>query len=153
MNQLSKTGLNHDNARTEEQKRLMARIEKDGVCPFCAEHFRKYHPKPILKETDYWFVTENMSPYEGTSLHILFVYKPEHATHPEEISPEAFADLHNLLQWTTTTYDVEGGSFFMRFGNTAYNGSSVAHLHAQLIVGKAQDVTSEPLKIKLGWKV
>lgn len=153
MNEFSKTGLNHDNARTEEQKKLMAQIEHDGVCPFCAEHFRRYHPKPIIKETDYWFVTENMSPYEGTKLHILFVYKPEHATHPEDISPSAYTDLLSLLQWTTATYNVEGGSFFMRFGNTRYNGSSVAHLHAQLIVGKAQDETSEPIRVKLGWKV
>ena len=58
---MSHAGLNHDNARTEEQKTLMAKIEEDGVCPFCAEHFKKYHPKPILKETDYWFVTENMN--------------------------------------------------------------------------------------------
>ncbi len=153
MNGFSKAGLNHDNARTEEQKKLMAQIEHDGVCPFCAEHFKRYHPKPILKETDFWFVTENMSPYEGTKLHILFVYKPEHATHLENISPLAYADLLTLLQWTTTTYDVEGGGFFMRFGNTIYNGSSVEHLHAQLIVGKSQDETSEPIRVKLGWKV
>ncbi len=153
MNEFSKTGLRHENARTEEQKKLMAQIEKDGVCPFCAEHFKRYHPKPILKETDYWFVTENMSPYEGTRLHIIFVYKPMHATHPEDITPEAYADLLSLLQWTTTAYDVEGGSFFMRFGNTSYNGSSVSHLHAQLIVGGKQSDGHEPIKVKLGWKI
>jgi len=149
----SSAGLNHQNARTEEQKKLMEQIESDGVCPFCAEHFRKYHPKPILKETDFWFVTENMSPYEGTRYHFLFVYKPSHITNPREFSPDAGADLFSLVAWVTETYAIEGGSFFMRFGNTLYNGSSVEHLHAQLISGKKQGESAEALRVKLGWKV
>jgi diadenosine tetraphosphate (Ap4A) HIT family hydrolase len=150
---MSKTGLNHDEARTREQKELMAQIEADGVCPFCAEHFRKYHPKPILKETDYWFVTENMSPYEGTSHHFLFVYKPSHVNALSLVSSEAGQDLFMLLSWVTETYSILGGSFFMRFGDMNWNGSSVEHLHAQLIVGKAKDDTAEALRVKLGWKV
>ena len=153
MNNISKTGLNHDNARTEEQKALMAKIESDGVCPFCATHFKKYHPKPIIKETTYWFLTENMSPYEGTSLHLLFVYKPAHINTLPQVSPDAASDLFALLAWATEKFHIEGGSFFMRFGNMSWNGSSVEHLHAQLIVGKEKDTLAEPLKVKLGWKV
>ncbi len=150
---MTKTGLNHDEARTNEQKALMALIEADGVCPFCAEHFKKYHPKPILKETDFWFVTENMSPYEGTSRHLLFVYKPSHINRLSDIAPQAAQDLFALLTWATETYSIAGGSFFMRFGNMEWNGSSVEHLHAQLIVGKKKDESAESLKVKLGWKV
>lgn len=150
---MTKTGLNHDEARTTEQKELMAQIEADGVCPFCAEHFRQYHPKPILKETDYWFVTENMSPYEGTSHHFLFVYKPSHANTLSSVSPAAGQDLFTLLAWVTQTHSIEGGSFFMRFGNMNWNGSSVEHLHAQLIVGKEKDESAEALRVKLAWKV
>lgn len=153
MNEFSKAGLNHKNARTDEQKKLMTKIEEDGVCPFCAEHFRRYHPKPILRENDYWFVTENMSPYEGSKMHFLFVYKPVHATHIEDISPESFADLLKHIQWVTATYGIEGGSFFVRFGNMQYNGSSVAHIHAQLIVGEKQSEGREAMRVKLGWKV
>ncbi len=153
MNEFSKTGLKHENARTEEQKKLMAQIEQDGVCPFCSEHFRRYHPKPILKESDFWFVTENMSPYEGTAQHFLFVYKPQHVTHLEDIDKEALADLLILTQWVTSTYSIDGASLFMRFGNTERNGSSVAHLHAQLIVGGKQSDGKEPIKVKLGWKI
>ena len=153
MTNTSKAGLNHDNARTEEQKKLMAQIEEDGVCPFCAEYFTTYHPKPIIKETDYWFVTENMSPYEGTSLHLLFVYKPKHIQTLSLISPEEAQDLFGLLSWAIDTYSIEGGSFFMRFGDMEWNGSSVQHLHAQLVVGKRKDETAEALRVKLGWKV
>lgn len=131
----------------------MAKIESDGVCPFCAEHFTKYHPKPIIKETDFWFVTENMSPYEGTKHHFLFVYKPSHISKPEEMSAAALEDLYALLAFVTTTYKIIGGSFFMRFGDTHYTGGSVEHLHAQLITGKSETETSEAIRVKLGWKV
>jgi len=144
--------LNHTEARTEEQKKLMAKIEADGVCPFCAEHFTKYHPKPILKETDYWFVTENMSPYEGTTTHVIFVYKPGHITSPTEATPAALTDLFECVNWAIETYQIRGGSFFVRFGNTAYNGSSVEHLHAQLLTGVEKGEHTEKIKIKLGWK-
>ena len=153
MQEPSPAGLIHANARTEEQKKLMAQIEADGVCPFCAEHFRTYHPKPILRETDYWFVTENMSPYEGTKLHFLFVYKPAHVTSPDDLLPEATQDLFMLVSWLTETYKIQGGSFFMRFGNTAYNGSSVEHLHAQLITGEIAHEGREAIRVKLGWKI
>lgn len=152
MNTHSNSGLNHENARTEAQKKLMAQIESDGVCPFCAEHFTKYHPKPILKETDFWFLTENMSPYEGTLHHFIFVYKPSHVSTLSAVTPEAGQDLFALLAWATKTYAIEGGSFFMRFGDMQWNGSSVAHLHAQLVVGKKKDETAEALRVKLGWK-
>lgn len=152
MEEKSKTGLNHENARTPEQQALMEQIEKDGVCPFCKEHFTKYHPKPVLHETDYWFVTENMSLYEGTTKHFLFVYKPSHVTHLEELPHDAMGDLHTALAWVTKTHHIEGGSFFMRFGDTSYNGSSVAHLHAQLVVGKKYSDGADALRVKLGWK-
>lgn len=152
MSTFSKAGLDHSEARTDAQKTLMAQIEADGVCPFCAEHFRKYHPKPIIKETDSWFFTENMSPYEGTTKHFLFVYKIAHVTTPSEITPESRADLFELIDWAIQKYDIEGGSFFMRFGKGGYNGSSVEHLHAQLIVGVEKSDDTEGLKVKLGYK-
>lgn len=145
-----KTGLVHKEARTEEQRALMKKIEEDGVCPFCAEHFKKYHPCPILKETDYWFVTTNMSPYKGTKYHFLLVYKPAHISHLNEIPSQAYADLLLCLQWLSTEYDITGGSFFMRFGDTRFNGSSVAHLHAQMIVGDIDALDHEPVRVKLG---
>lgn len=148
----SKAGLDHKEARTDEQKNLMTQIETDGVCPFCAEHFKKYHPKPILKETDNWFVTENMSPYDGTTEHLLFVYKPKHTNTLTMMSAEEVADLFALVSEQVDLRGIEGGSFFMRFGAGGYNGSSVEHLHAQLIVGDEKSEETESLKVKLGYK-
>lgn len=148
----SKAGLDHAEARTEEQKALMERIEADGVCPFCKEHFTKYHPKPILKETENWYLTTNMSPYEGTVHHFLFVYKPEHIQSPADMAPAAATELFALVHDVITEHDLRGGAFFMRFGQGGYSGSSVEHLHAQLIVGEQKTDTTESLKVKLGYK-
>ena len=150
---MSNTGLNHSEARTEEQRALMAKIEADGVCPFCKEHFATYHPKPILRETEYWFVTENMSPYEGSSLHLIFVYKPAHISKPKDISPEAAQDLFRLTSEITEEQGIKGGSFFMRFGDPRWNGGSVEHLHAHLLVGTSKSDDGEKIKVSLGWKI
>jgi ATP adenylyltransferase len=142
--------LNFDHARTPEQIALMEKIKADGVCPFCSEHFRKYHPRPIIKETDNWFLTTNMNPYEGTKYHFLFVYKPSHARFPSEIHPSARVELFDLIDFVVKEYAIPGGSFFMRFGDTKYNGSSVEHLHAHLIQGDIEAEGHEPVRVKLG---
>ena len=43
------------NARLGEQRSVMETIVKDAVCPFCLEHLRKYHKKPLLTENDSWY--------------------------------------------------------------------------------------------------
>jgi len=147
-----KAFVNLENARTTEQAILMQEIKEDGVCPFCIEHLRKYHPKPILRETDWWVVTENMSPYEGTRVHYLFVYKSGHITRPNELSAEALTDLFALFDWTSRETSVLGGAFLMRFGDTRYNGASVDHLHAHLIATEADGPGMEGVRIKVGFK-
>lgn len=150
MSPQSKTGLLHNNARTEEQKKLMEKIEQDGVCPFCAEHFKTYHPKPILWETEHWFITTNMSPYTNTKYHFLFVYKPAHITNLIDIPSEAQNDLFVQIHRLTDEYHIPGGAFFMRFGDHRYTGGSVEHLHAHLIMGDADNPNHEPVRVKLG---
>ncbi|MFZ1626927.1 MAG: hypothetical protein WAT81_03950 [Candidatus Moraniibacteriota bacterium] len=147
-----KAFVNLENGRTAEQIKLMQRIKEDGVCPFCIEHLRKYHPKPILRETDWWVVTENMSPYEGARVHYIFVYKPGHITLPSELSSEALIDLFTLFNWATETNRVIGGAFLMRFGDTAYNGASVDHLHAHLVATEKSGPDMEGLRMKIGFK-
>lgn len=142
--------LTIENARTKEQKELMEKIQKDGVCPFCKEHFTAYHPKPIIKETEYWFLTENMSPYAGTKFHFIFVYKPSHIENPSLLSPEASSDLFALLSWAAKHFSIPGGAFFMRFGESKYTGGSVAHLHAHLLMGDVDAPDHEAVRVKLG---
>jgi ATP adenylyltransferase len=145
-----KSGLLLSNARTPEQKELMEKIIADGVCPFCAEHFRKYHPKPILKETEHWFFTENMSPYKGTKHHFIFVYKPRHIREISEVPADALADLFALASSAAKENGFPGGAFFIRFGDHHYTGGSVEHLHAHLLQGDADAPGHEPVRVKLG---
>lgn len=147
-----KAFVNLENGRTPDQIELMRRIKEDGVCPFCIEHLRQYHPKPILRETDWWVVTENMSPYEGARVHYIFVYKPGHITRPNELPAEALVDLFALVDWAGAETSVLGGAFLMRFGDTAYNGASVDHLHAHLVATEANGPDMEGVRVKIGFK-
>lgn len=148
----TKAGFDHKNARTKEQKELMQKIEHDGVCPFCRAHFEHYHPNPIIKENDSWLLTTNMSPYAGTKHHFFFVYTKEHKIKPSDMTREESADLFELIAWVTQEHDIAGGSFFMRFGEAGWNGSSVEHLHAHLVVGEKESEKTEGLRVKLGYK-
>ena len=151
MSEEKKSFVNLKHARTQEQVDVMTQIEKDGVCPFCMEHFLKYHPKPLLDENDYWVVTENMSPYEGTAHHFLFVCK-RHFTMPAEMKDEEKKSLFDLINLMIEKNSIVGGSILIRFGDMDYNGASVDHFHVHLIVGEANDGKREKIKVKVGFK-
>lgn len=134
--------------RTEEQRTVMQQIVQDGVCPFCQEHFLKYHLKPILKKGSHWLVTENGFPYTGARVHLLFVHL-EHLTIPPTES-EQLIELFELLAWAREEYAIMGGTFIMRFGETKYNGASVGHLHAHLVVGDIDNPEHKGVRVKVG---
>lgn len=151
INETNKKHLNLSHARTDEQFSLMEKISEDRVCPFCPEHLKKYHPKPIIKEGKWWIVTENMTPYEGTALSILLICK-KHVTTISEITPETGKELLELSSWISGHYKISSGALFMRFGDTDKTGATVAHLHAQLIAGNSSRNKGNPLRVKLGYK-
>ncbi|HAV11191.1 MAG TPA: hypothetical protein DCX32_01470 [Candidatus Moranbacteria bacterium] len=151
MNDTKKTYVNLKHARTQEQIDVMQQIEKDGVCPFCMEHFLKYHPKPILDENENWVATENMSPYEGSVHHFLFVCK-RHFTMPTDMTDEEKASLFDLINRMIRKNNILGGSILIRFGDMRFTGGSVDHFHAHLIIGDTNDEKRESLKVKVGYK-
>lgn len=138
-----------DNARVTEQRQVMEQIIKDDNCPFCEAHLRKYHKEPILKEGKFWILTKNQWPYEHTKLHILAISK-KHAEKLEELDPEAGRELFEFFQWTEKEYQVPGGGFAMRFGDTDYSAGTVNHLHAQFIEPDLADSSYEPVRFKIG---
>lgn len=142
--------LNFSHARTKEQITVMRKAVDDGVCPFCRESIESYHPKPIIREGKHWLVTENMSPYKGARFHFLFIYTPSHVESMSEISSEAFTELYYLLNQVRNDNRIKGGTLILRFGDNKYNGGSVSHLHAQLVVGDADSPDYEPVRTKVG---
>lgn len=142
--------VNLSHARTAFQREVMKKIVRDKVCPFCMKHFLKYHTKPIIKEGEYWVLTENFEPYKGTKHHLLAVSK-KHVERFEKLSPAAQAELFSLFGDEVRKRKIPGGAIFMRFGNTDYTGGTVEHLHAQLITGGKRGRGKEPLITYLGY--
>jgi len=140
-----------DNARKDEQKKVMKDIIDAGHCPFCSENLRKYHKKPIIKETTYWLVTTNQWPYDNTKHHFLLIYK-KHAIALQELDLEAGKELFEISGWLTKEYLIPGGGLVMRFGDTNYSAGTVAHMHAQFVVPDIKKEGFESVRIKIGKK-
>lgn len=134
----------------EHYAKVLRKIQKDKVCPFCPEHF-KYHTRPILLDGEHWLLTENMAPYTGTKHHFLLLHK-KHVEHVQDVTPEAWAELLSQIKWASDTYKLPAGGLFMRFGDKRYTGASVTqHLHAQLIMGTVRTKKTYPISAHLGY--
>jgi diadenosine tetraphosphate (Ap4A) HIT family hydrolase len=132
-------------------EKVLSKIKKEGVCPFCEDYFLKYHTRPILRRSRHWFVTENFNPYEGTKRHVLFVHR-KHIENPESMSAKAWSELLGHIAWVREKFRLPGGALFMRFGDFHYTGASVAHLHANVLCGEKSDGGKEPIAVTLGFK-
>lgn len=127
--------INLANSRTEEQRQIMQNIEKDGVCPFCQENLTKYHKKDILREGNFWLLTDNQWPYDKIKHQLLAIHK-EHISHISEMNPEAGKELIELFQEEARKRNISGGGIAIRFGkrhSEGNYGSTVEHIHAHLI--------------------
>lgn len=144
--------VNPDNTRSGDQRAVYEQIVKDGVCPFCQEHFLKYHTKPIIIDGQYWVFTESAWPYEQTKQHFLIVLK-RHAERIEELTAEEGAELITQSGELIKKREVFGGALAMRFGKHKYLKNSVAHLHAQIIEPDIDSPTHEAVKLPISKKV
>ncbi|MDP2651648.1 MAG: hypothetical protein Q8O94_00745, partial [bacterium] len=143
--------------RTDEQRKIYEKIQRDEICPFCEDFCRgkapTIHPNPILRDLKYWALTECFPKIEGAKEHFLVVSKfldqeGRHLLFPT-LPAEAWEEFGKLLEWTISEYQLPGGAFFFRFGNTDFTGASVSHLHAQIVFGGAKE--GERLRVKLGY--
>lgn len=126
--------VNMAHARSAEQLKLMERSAAEGACIFCEDHLRRFHVPPILRRGTYWIVTPNMYPYAGARHHILFISR----AHIEDIGrlpPEAMHELGVLTKWVAKKMKLDGGTVFMRFGDSEYTGATISHIHAHLVSG------------------
>jgi ATP adenylyltransferase len=135
------------NWREPEQLASMQASVAAGECPFCREHLQKYHTQPILREGAHWLMTDNQWPYNHTERHLLIIYR-EHLEGIGDVPPAAGAELLELVQWAIKEYNIVGGGWAMRFGETSRSGASVVHLHAHLIAPAAG--AEQPVRFKIG---
>ena len=141
--------INVANSREKEQKERMEDIIEAGHCPFCRENLCKYHQEPILKEGKFWIVTTNQWPYKHSKHHFLLIYKV-HAVNLSDLSPAAGQELFELLAEIEESYQLKGGGFAMRFGDTDYSAGTINHLHIQLIEPDLTAPDFAPVRIKIG---
>ncbi len=122
------------NAHDPEQLAAMERITARRHCPFCLENLAREHKKPILWEGPRWIITSNQWPYKNTKRHLLIILR-RHLERVEDMTPEEFGELVVHLQRFMAEYvESPGGALCLRFGDPKFSGSTVRHLHAQLVV-------------------
>jgi diadenosine tetraphosphate (Ap4A) HIT family hydrolase len=142
------------NARTRAQgdyARALAKIDEDGVCPFCAAHLPTHHKKPIMFRNTHWIVTENAWPYDGTR-HQFLIINRDHIESAEELASGAWEALGAAYRRLVQEYRLDGAALLLRTGMTDFTGASVAHLHAQLICGSRREADSELIRALVGFK-
>ncbi len=138
-----------ENYRCDEQLALMKTIAESGECPFCMENFGQHQVDETLFDGTYWLLTYNRWPYKNTKVHLLAIYK-EHAEDLHEVEPAAGQELIEIFQWAAAHFQVPGGGFVMRFGDTNFSAGSVQHLHAQFIQPDIEAKQYAPVRVKLG---
>jgi len=141
--------INLSHARTEEQRLLMKRIEKDGVCPFCPENIEHYHAHPVTLRYS-CMVTRNMAPYSGAKEHWLIIPK-RHIQKFSDLSAYEQQEIFLVMKELEEKRKFPGCSIIMRSGTTNYTGASVAHFHAHVIAGGACREQGEALRVKIGY--
>lgn len=119
-------------ARSPSYRKVIEAIVRAGKCPFCPKYF-KHHQNPILRRHGTWFITESTWPYPNTQHHFLII-NTVHKERFDQVTARDFASIFALLRWAQKEFEIPGGGFAMRFGDTSYTGATVCHLHAHLIV-------------------
>ncbi len=141
------TFIEMTNCRSDKQREEMGLILHRNHCPFCTEHLKKYHDGAILWEGIHWRVSFNDYPYPWAGIHLIAFLK-DHATHVDEIVPDAFREIGDVLAWAKRKYDMPGLGFFLRAGDCRWTGGTIRHIHAHIVTRKT--LNDEAGKFYLG---
>ncbi len=140
-------GYNIDAGRTPEQIAQMKQLAKDGICAFCRENLEEHHANPVELETAHWVVTKNDYPYEGTSLHLLLISKL-HVDSFAKLPLAAQQDYGKVIAAIEKRWKLDSYFVGMRSGDARFNGGSVDHLHAHVLVGQRDSEKFQVVRMK-----
>lgn len=135
-------------ARKKDQLERMIELQKNKICAFCPENISEATDSPIEIETKHWLVKKNDYPYDNTSYHLLVIPK-KHVKTISDLTKVAKAEFLDLISQVESKYKFKSYALGMRSGDMRFNGGSVEHLHAQVIVGKVTKVPHEPVRFKM----
>ncbi|MBN2093819.1 MAG: hypothetical protein JW740_00365 [Candidatus Zambryskibacteria bacterium] len=134
-------------ARVDAQRKKMEECIRLGICPLCWENLAKWHNAPILRYGDFWAITANDHPYEGTKIHLLAIYK-HHINSIDQVEVAAENELFRLFSLFCKKNKIVGASILMRTGEMNYTGATLAHLHAHFISGVSREEVEKFSEIK-----
>ncbi|MCX6728672.1 MAG: hypothetical protein NTV39_02805 [Candidatus Saccharibacteria bacterium] len=140
--------VNLNNARLDEQRRVMEDIVENQECPFCQENISKYHKQKTLRKGKHWTITKNQWPYKYTDVHLLAILN-YHAEKLSDLKAGAFDELQGHMVWAEKEFDIITGGIGMRFGDMTSNGATVNHLHVHLIVPSHDKPADEKVRFKI----
>ena len=134
--------------KNKEYRGVIEAIAQEGMCPFCPSNF-KYHKNPILKGTGSWFITRSSWPYKNSAHHFL-IMTTRHKEQFKELSTDDWQKIVSLVNWAVKKFKLKGGGMAMRFGDTAYTGATVCHLHVHLIVPELKNGRARTVMFPIG---
>ncbi len=134
-------------ARTKAQREHMEELMERGICIFCPEHIHEDHDR-IEIETKHWMVKKNSYPYKQTKLHILLIPKV-HVSTVSKLPKAARAEFVDLIVKCEKFFKLTSYALGMRAGDMRYNGASMEHLHAHIVVGDTDDPSHDPVRFKM----
>jgi diadenosine tetraphosphate (Ap4A) HIT family hydrolase len=133
-------------ARSQDQRRYMGELERDGICIFCEEHVEEHQANPVELRGEHWFVTRNSYPYPGTAAHYLIVAR-RHVRSFDELPDEAGAELWSIKRTLKRQLDPVATATVERSGEMRFNGGSVAHLHVHFVA--LEEAPEETVRFKV----
>jgi diadenosine tetraphosphate (Ap4A) HIT family hydrolase len=110
----------------------MMRLERESTCIFCDERAGSEHAAEVIKTGDYWYVTTNDFPYEGTVAHYLIVAR-DHVNSFDQLPDAAGAELWSLRRLLKARVAAPAFATVERSGDMRLNGGSVEHLHVHMV--------------------
>lgn len=94
----------------------------------------------IIFKTKYWYISENMFPYEGAEHQFLIAANDPIYTF-ENMNLEMWAELQQIWLTLINKYNMKGGAFCFRYGDPAKSGATLKRLHAHLIMPQEEKKT------------
>lgn len=102
-----------------------------GCCSFCDVDTAI---NTILFENESWRLWENAFPNGRGCAVMLLIAHTRHTRQLSDISKTEWGDLAEIMHFVAQKYELDGGMFFMRFGDMHLNAGTVPHLHWNLWV-------------------
>ncbi len=105
---------------------------RTGRCPFCDPEFQR--SPDILHRVDGWFVLRSRYPTHDRlarppHLQLLLV-KESH----DDLTTADWAAWGAMWAWSAREFDIRGGGFCVRIGDSTLSGRTILHPHAHILV-------------------